>query len=110
MQKRTYTQKEIYDYLSANPLQVPVHIGDLEDMEGKDYIFLDFMNEIGIKSDDDACYQTVMQISVLTKQYADRRTLAKYIKKEFLSSPTYDRSEEFEYYQAQFTTGVFLYE
>ena len=27
---RSYTQKEIYDYLKANPLNVKVHIGDLE--------------------------------------------------------------------------------
>lgn len=108
--KRSYTQKEIYDYLLANPLGVKVHIGDLEDMEGNDYIFLDILNDIAILSDDNACYQTVIQISVLTKQYADRRALVKYIKQEFLSAPTYLFSDEHEYYQAQFTTGVFLSE
>lgn len=44
--KRSYTQKEIYTYLKNNPLHVPVHIGDLEDMEGQDYIFLDVLNDI----------------------------------------------------------------
>lgn len=107
---RTYTQKEIYDFLKANPLNVNVHIGDLEDMNGKDYIFFDVLNDIAIGSDDTADYQTVIQISVLTKDYENRKTLVKYIKSEFLSAPIYSRSDEYEYYQAQFTTGVFLYD
>lgn len=107
---RSYTQKEIYDYLKSNPLNVEVHIGDLEDMNGKDYIFLDYLNDIAMLSDDNACYQTVIQISVLTKQYNDRKTLVKYIKNKFLSAPIYSKSSEYEYYQAQFTTGVFISE
>lgn len=108
--KRSYTQKEIYDFLRANPLNTKVHIGDLEDMNGEDYIFLDVMNDIAILRDNDADYQTLMQISVLTRNYEDRKTLVKYIKSEFLSAPVYSKSVEFEYYQAQFTIGVFLYE
>lgn len=106
--KRSYTQKEIYDFLLANPLGTKVHIGDLEDMNGEDYIFLDVMNELAMLRDNDADYQTLMQISVLTRDYEDRKTLVKYIQKEFLSAPTYSKSDEFEYYQAQFTIGVFL--
>jgi hypothetical protein len=108
--KRSYTQKEIYDYLKANPLEVQVHVGDLEDMEGQDYIFLDYMNDISMLRDDTADYQTIIQISVLTKDYEDRKTLVKYIKNQFLSAPTYSRSVEAEYYQAQFTVGVFINE
>ena len=107
---RSYTQKQIYDYLCANPLNTKVHIGDLEDMNGDDYIFLDVLNDIAIKQDDSAHYQTIIQISVLTKDYEDRKTLVKYIKNEFLVACTYSKSAESEYYMAQFTTGVFLYE
>lgn len=108
--KRTYTQKEIYDYLKANPLNVAVHIGDLEDTNGKDYIFFDLVEEIAELRDDRADYQSMIQISVLTKSYEDRKTLVNYIKNEFLSAPTYSKSDEYEYYQAQFNIGVFLYE
>lgn len=107
---RSYTQKEIYDYLVANPLHTKVHVGDLEDLNGNDYIFLDYLSDTAMLRDDDADYQTTIQISVLTKNYEDRKTLVKYIKDKFLSAPTYSRSVEFEYYQAQFTTGVFIYE
>lgn len=110
MKQRYYSQKEIYDYLKDNPLEIEVHIGDLEDLNGRDYIFLDFLNEIGMLSDNNACYQTVIQISVLTKNYKDRRILANYIKQEFLSAPTFSFSDEHEYYMAQFTTGVFIRE
>ena len=107
--RRNFTQKEIYEYLKANPLGTQVHIGDLEDMQGQDYIFLDYLNDIAILSDDTADYQTIIQISVLTKDFEDRKILVNYIKKQFLSStPTYSRSDEYEYYQAQFTTGIFL--
>lgn len=106
--KRSYTQKEIYDYLVANPLNIDVHIGDLEDMNGKDYIFLDYMNDVAMLRDNNADYQTLIQISVLTNDFEDRKTLVNYIKEEFLSAPTYSKSEEFEYYQAQFTIGVII--
>ena len=106
--KRSYTQKEIYDYLVANPLNIDVHIGDLEDMNGDDYIFLDYMNDVAMLRDNNADYQTLLQISVLTKDFEDRKTLVNYIKQEFLSAPTYSKSDEFEYYQAQFTIGVII--
>lgn len=108
--KRTFTQKEIYDYLKANPLNTEVHIGDLDDMNGKDYIFLDYVEETPILRDNDAYYQSILQISILTKSMQSRRTLVKYIKQMFLSAPTYSKYDEFEYYQAQFNIGVFLYE
>lgn len=106
--KRSYTQGEIYDYLSANPTNTEVHIGDLEDMDGKDYIFLDFLNDVAMLRDNDADYQTMIQISVTTKDFEKRKTLTKYIQDEFLSAPTYSKSIESEYYVAQFTIGVIL--
>lgn len=108
--RRSFTQKEIYDYLKANPLGTQVHIGDLEDMEGQDYIFLDYMNEEPMLRDNEADYQMIIQISVLTKDFEDRKTLVNYIKQKFLIAPEYSRSDESEYYQAQFTTGVFIHE
>ena len=108
--RRSFTQKEIYDYLKANPLGTEVHIGDLEDMNGQDYIFLDYLNDVAMLRDNNADYQTIMQISVLTRDFEDRKTLVNYIKKKFLSAPTYSKSDEFEYYEAQFTIGVFIYE
>ena len=108
--RRSFTQKEIYDYLKANPLGTEVHVGDLEDMDGQDYIFLDYMNEEPMLRDNEADYQMIIQISVLTKDFEDRKTLVNYIKQKFLIAPEYSRSEESEYYQAQFTTGVFIYE
>ena len=110
MMRRSFTQKEIYDYLKANPLGTEVHIGDLEDMNGQDYIFLDYLNDVAMLRDNNADYQTIMQISVLTRDFEDRKTLVNYIKKKFLSAPTYSKSDEFEYYEAQFTIGVFIYE
>jgi hypothetical protein len=108
--KRSYTQKEIYDYLCANPLQTSVHIGDLEDLDGQDYIFLDFLNDVALTRDNNADYQTMIQISVTTKSFEHRKTLVKYIKNEFLSAPIFSKSVESEYYVAQFTIGVFLTE
>ena len=108
--KRSYTQKEIYDYLLANPTQTAVHIGDLEDMDGQDYIFLDFLNDVAMTRDNNADYQTMIQISVTTKDFEKRKTLTKYIKDEFLSAPVYSHSLEGEYYIAQFTIGVIMAE
>lgn len=107
--KRNFTQKEIYEYLSNNPLGVEVHIGDLEDMQGKDYIFLDYFEDVLIGSDDSGMYQTILQISVLTRDFDNRKTLMSYIRELFPTiHPTYSKSDEFEYYQAQFNIGVFI--
>lgn len=107
--KRSYTQKEVYDYLCANPLHTEVHIGSLEDLNGQDYIFLDFLNDVAMLRDNDADYQTMIQVSCLTKDFEDRKTLSDYIKQEFLSAPTYQKSDEFEYYMAQFTIGLLMH-
>ena len=70
--KRNFTQKELYELLCTNPLNVDVHIGDLDDMQGKDYIFLDFINDVAIGYDDNGDYQTIIQISVATKDFEKR--------------------------------------
>lgn len=108
--KRLYSQKEIYDLLCANPLKIDVHVGDLEDMQGKDYIFLDYFSENSIGSDNGGIYQTIFQISIATKDFEKRKQLVKYVKQFFFASPTYTKSDDSEYYIAQFTIGVFLTE
>ena len=108
--KRLYTQKEIYGLLCDNPLKLEVHIGDLEDMQGKDYIFLDYFSENSIGSDNDGVYQTIFQISIATKDFEKRKQLVNYIKTLFYSSPTYTKSDDSEYYIAQFNIGVFIRE
>lgn len=107
--KRSYTQKQVYDYLKANPLNTEVHIGSLEDLNGQDYIILDFLNDVAMLRDNNADYQTLIQVSCLTKDFEDRKTLSNYIKDEFLSAPIYSKSDEFEYYQAQFTIGLLMH-
>lgn len=108
--QRSYTQKEIYEYLLANPLNTKVHIGDLEDMNGEDYIFLDYTEDVPMLRDNCADYQSIIQISVLTNKFEDRKVLVNYIKEKFLIAPEYSRSDESHYYMAQFTTGVFIHE
>lgn len=107
---RTYTQKEIFDILSANPLSLEVKMGAVEDLEGQDYIILDYLNDLPVLHDDTACYQKQMQITTLTKDYEDRRTLINYVQNKFLTSATYTMSLQSDYYVAQFTIGVFIYE
>ena len=43
------------------------------------------MNELPILRDNNADYQTVLQISVVVKNFEDRKVLVNYIKKRFLS-------------------------
>ena len=75
-----------------------------------DYIFLDFLNDVAMTRDNTADYQTMIQISVTTKDFEKRKTLVPYIQKEFLSAPSFMKSQESEYYIAQFTIGVILTE
>lgn len=106
---RTYTQKEIYEILSDNPLGLEVKMGAVEDLEGQDYIILDYLNDLPVLHDDTACYQKQMQITTLTKDYEDRKTLIDYIQSNFLTPANYMMSDQSDYYIAQFTIGVFIY-
>lgn len=103
-----YKQKDIYEYLLANPLKVAVHIGDLEDMNGKDYIFLDYLNDELIGSDDKGCYRTDLQITTATRDFENRKILVNYIKDYFNVSVSYEKSEEFDYYLARCRTGILI--
>lgn len=104
-----YTQKDIYDYLVANPLKVDVCVGDVEDLNGKDYIFLDYLNDELISSDDKGVYQSYIQITIATRDFSNRKSLVEYVKDYFNVSITYEKSFEFEYYVARCNCGVLMY-
>lgn len=103
------TQKEIFDYLKANPLNVAVHVGDLEDLNGRDYIFLDFLYDELIGFDNKGIYKTEIQITIVTKDYEDRRALVNYVKEGFNVSVSYETSDEFLYYLARCRTEVIIH-
>lgn len=101
MPRNVFTQKELFDYLKANPLGVSVHIGELEDMNGKDYIFVDFLSDSLIGADDSGVYKTSLQITVCTKNFDDRFTLTKYVQ-EFMNVQTnYDKTYDYEYWTSR---------
>jgi hypothetical protein len=104
-----YTQKEIYDYLSNNPLGVTVEIGDVGNLNSADYIFLDYTSDEIIGSDNDGTYQTFIQVTVATRDFDDRTTLVKYVKDYFkVMSIDYEKSFEFEYYMARMNKAILL--
>jgi len=104
-----YTQKEIYDYLSNNPLGVTVSIGDVENLNSADYIFLDYTSDEIIGSDNEGTYQTFIQVTVATRDFDDRATLVKYVKDYFkVMSIDYEKSFEFEYFLARMNKGILM--
>ena len=105
-----YTQKQIYDYLVANPLGVNVSIGDTENLNGEDYLFLDYTNDALISSENRGVYQSYIQITLATLNFSNRKKLVEYVKQFLTVSIDYDKSFEFEYYVARCTCGVLMYE
>lgn len=104
------TQKEIFLFLKNNPLKVDVHMGDLEDLQGKDYIFLDFLGEEIIGSDNNGIYKTNLQITIATRQFEDRRRLVEYCKGLKVFKISYETSSQFQYYLARLNTEIILNE
>lgn len=107
---RTYTQKEIYDYLKANPYNAEVWIGDLYNMNGDDYIFLNYTSERNIPSDNAGCYITSVQIDVYTRDFVKRKQIVDYVKSLSQFSITYMPSNEGNYFVAQMSTELFINE
>ena len=105
-----YTQKEIYDYLLANPLGIDVSVGDVKNLNGGDYLFLDFTNDELIGSDNRGCYQSYIQVTVATRDFEDRKTLVKYVKDFLNVSVMYEKAIDFEYFVARCTCGVLMHE
>lgn len=106
--KKRFTQKEIYDYLVANPYGFNVHVGDLDDLNNQDYIFFDYVNEVLIASDNDADYVDYIEISIASTDYDKIRQVVKYVHDILIIQFTYSKAEEHEYYLAQGRTGVFI--
>ena len=104
------SQKEFKAYLDNNPLGTEVWIGDLEDLNGKDYIFLNYTDQELIGSDNKGVYQTHYEIVIATKDFDDRLTLTNYIQQFLNVSVDFSKSDEFEYYLATLEGGLFLYE
>lgn len=105
-----YTQKEIYDYLLANPLGIDVSVGDVKNLNGGDYLFLDFTNDELIGSDNRGCYQSYIQVTVATRDFEDRKTLVNYVKDFLNVSVMYEKAIDFEYFVARCTCGVLMHE
>ena len=105
-----YTQKQVYDYLLLNPLNVNVAVGDVSDLDGRDYLFLSYTNDEIIGADNKATYQTFIQITVATRDFEDRKTLVNYVKDLLNVTVTYEKAIDFEYYVARCNCGVLMYE
>lgn len=102
-------QKQIYDYLLENPLGVNVAVGDVEDLNGEDYIFFDYLEDELIPFDDKGIYQAMIQITVCTKDFENRKILTDYIKAKFNVFVNYEKSIEFEYYLARCNCGLVMF-
>lgn len=105
-----YSQRGIYDTLRGNPLGIDVCIGDLEDMNGKDYIFLDYENEDLIPSDDHGVYRTSIQVTVASRNFDRLKITTNYLKSIYNFSVDYEKSSDFEYYLARCTTTILIKE
>lgn len=102
------TQKSIKQYLDANPLGTSVAIGSIDDMNGDDYIILNYLYERLIGSDNSGVYSTTLQFTIATKDFDNRKVLVDYIKQRFNVSVDYEMSNEYQYYVATCETTVLL--
>lgn len=105
-----YTQKDIYDYMCANPLGIDVSVGDVKNLNGGDYIFLDYTNDELISYDDEGTYQSYIQVTIATRDFEDRKTLVRYVKNYLNVSVMYEKAIDFEYFVARCTCGVLMHE
>lgn len=105
---KSFTQKQLGDYLSSNPYGIELYVGDKELKNGIDYIFLDYMNENIIPSDNKGCYTTTIQISIYCKDFAKRKKVVDYVKKLVQCSIEYEGSDEGNYYIAILRSEIFL--
>lgn len=107
--RKKFTQAEIKEYLEANPYGFNFHVGDLADLENKDYIFFDYLEERPISADNTSQYVTSVEISIVSKDYDNTRLVAKYVQGLFNIAFSYSNYEEHEYYLAQGDTEIFIY-
>lgn len=105
---RTFTQKELGDYLNNNPLGAVVHFGDLDNMNGENYIFVDYLGERLIPFDNGGDYITSLQVSIYVKDFASRKILVDYVKQLSQFNIEYQGSDEGNYFVSILTTTIFL--
>lgn len=109
MPRKNFTQAEIWQYLNSNPLNVKSHMGDLEDLNGEDYIFFDYLTDKIIAYDNTADYITSVQFTICTKDFERRKVLVKYLKKMFVGNVRYEHDGQHQYYLARIETDLFIY-
>ena len=83
-------------------------VGDVNELNGKDYIFLDYTDEELIGSDNRGEYQMYLQITVATRDFDSRKALVEYVKNLLNVTITYEKDFDFEYYIARCTCGVLM--
>lgn len=105
-----YKQREIYEYLVANPLGVNVSVGDVKLLNGADYLLLDYTNDDLIGYDDKGYHRSFIQITVATKDFENRKTLVNYVKDYLNVSVSYDKDIDFEYFLARCTCAILMTE
>lgn len=110
MPVKVISQKVLFEYLRNNPLHVAVHVGELDDMNGKDYIFVDILSDELIGYDNAGTYKTSLQITVATKDFDDRYTLTKYVQKLLNVRTDYAKSYDYEYWVSRSKCEVVLCE
>lgn len=104
-----YTQSDIYNYLVNNPLHVAVDVGDVQDLNGADYIFLDYTGDDLIGSDNKGEYATYIQVTVATRDFENRKILVEYVKNLMNFSIAYEKDIDFEYYVARCTSRILMW-
>ena len=102
------TQKNIKQYLEANPLGTKVAVGSIQEMNNDDYIILNYLYERLIGSDNRGIYSTAVQFTIATKDFDNRKILVDYIKQQFNVSVDYEMSNEYQYYMATCDTTIIL--
>lgn len=110
MARRMIKQQEMFELLQNNPLNIAVDIGDLEEMDGSDYICFDKLEDTYIGYDDTGIHQTTIRFTVRCKSYDDRDTTIDFLKENFKGDVSYEHDTEQEYFIGRLTTGVFIIE
>lgn len=106
--KRSFTQKEIFELLKSNPLNVKVHTGDLDDLNGEDYIFFDSLSDDLIASDNSGSYVTEVQFTVFCKNFDDRKRLVNFLKQNFVGRVNRENDIKNGYFLARMRTELFI--
>ena len=103
-----FTQKKIKDFLEANPYNTKVEVGSVEDLNGQDYIILNYSRDTIIGFNNKGIYTTLTTFTVCTKDFDKRKSLVEYIKSRFNVEVEYEPANDYQYYVATCTTYITL--